>query len=906
MKYMINLLKKYTLLSFLLFLSTLLWGQKVDNLKYLTVKEPTKIIKKHEKMDLSSLKIKPEAKALLKKMAQQQKVVQSPLKDELGGIFENESVPFQTFLKRNKQQKDLLISRDKQNVQLSTIPDKQGNTHIKLQQYWNGLPIWNSQVIVHANSKGVYAFNGRYHASPGLAAAAATITKKEAAKIVAKVVGKEKFKVPAELKELLPNTKENLPELLYYFDEQNNQMKLAWKVEFHTQDHKDWLFMIDAQNEEILKKVNQACHLDAAPPSTARATDLHGVTQTINTFFDSENSLYLLADFSRPMFNPETGTGVIITRDLRFSDSLRNSIIPGSRTNTWTNPAAVSAHHHAGICYDYYFKTHNRNSINGNGGNIISYFNRNLPDNASWSPSLQAMFYGFGNNRFKQGSTAKSLDISGHEMTHGVVSNSANFDREGQPGSLNESFADIFGMMIDRDDWTLGEDIVNREVFPSGNLRNIANPSNNQAKDQPNWQPSHMRDYNEEGGIHLNDGIPNYAFYLFATTQGVGKNRAEQVYYKALTQYLMPESQFIDARKAVIMSAKELYGASAERAATAAFDAVGKGQPVMAEINLNDGSYYVKSNINFVPRVSVAGTGDAAIFIGTDDQVYIMDLKDNDPLTNSTQFFTNPGGNIEWRKVAVSKDLTKIAALTGDFEASILFYDLTTDTFKEFEINHTDGEVDYLDMIQFDHTGQYIIYDAYNERSSGNKYWDMGIINVWNNSTRRLGSGKIRKPFSNLSDGYSHGNPIFSNTSNSLIAFEQIAENQGSTEVYVYDIRTYEYAWITTNEFYSDYSLLAAPCFAPNDDYLAYVTDKGSDNNYVTFQKFDKNTVATVGESQARFTGEYPMWYTFEANKFNGEDGQIASARVAHEATSLLTLPLFQILFIQQQHYNMN
>jgi len=169
-------------------------------------------------------------------------------------------------------------------------------------------------------------------------------------------------------------------------------------------------------------------------------------------------------------------------------------------------------------------------------------------------------------------------------MGHGVIDNSANLVYEFQSGALNESFADIFGVMVDREDWTLGEDVVNPTVFTSGSLRNLKNPNNNLTPRDVStgWQPKHMSEYLElpigadNGGVHINSGIPNHAFYLFATTDGIGKERAEQVYYKALTShFLMANSEFIDCRNAIIIAAQQLYGTSAANAAAAAFDQVG-------------------------------------------------------------------------------------------------------------------------------------------------------------------------------------------------------------------------------------------------------------------------------------------------------------------------------------------
>ena len=90
-------------------------------------------------------------------------------------------------------------------------------------------------------------------------------------------------------------------------------------------------------------------------------------------------------------------------------------------------------------------------------------------DNAFWNG--KAMFYGNGNVSFKP--LAGGLDVAGHEMTHGVIENTANLEYKGESGAINESLADIFGSMIDPDDWTIGEDVAKLATYPSGALRSL-------------------------------------------------------------------------------------------------------------------------------------------------------------------------------------------------------------------------------------------------------------------------------------------------------------------------------------------------------------------------------------------------------------------------------------------------
>ncbi|MDP5140215.1 MAG: M4 family metallopeptidase, partial [Spirosomaceae bacterium] len=224
-------------------------------------------------------------------------------------------------------------------------------------------------------------------------------------------------------------------------------------------------------------------------------------------------------------------------------------------------------------------------SLNGNGGNIVSVINISDEDgtgldNAYWNGEF--MGYGNGNQAFKP--LAGSLDVAGHEMTHGVIENTAKLEYRNQSGALNESFADIFGVLIDRDDWTLGEDVVKPGAFPSGALRSLQDPNQggNSLRDR-GFQPKNMSQYaflkdtpaEDNGGVHINSGIPNHAFYLFASNNAVGLARAEKVYYQVITNYLTRTSKFLDLRLAVIDASKNLYGDAVANAARQAFDQVG-------------------------------------------------------------------------------------------------------------------------------------------------------------------------------------------------------------------------------------------------------------------------------------------------------------------------------------------
>lgn len=177
----------------------------------------------------------------------------------------------------------------------------------------------------------------------------------------------------------------------------------------------------------------------------------------------------------------------------------------------------LNAHNFAGQVYDYYMNTHSRDSYDDSGSVIVATVHSGVPlnpivvvicciidpdseccggclqANAAWHPLLNQMIYGDGGtlddgrafNPFTD-----ALDVVAHEITHGVIQYSifddmgdpVGLDYTGQSGALNESYADLFGAMVDRNDWLMGEDLVTAG-YPAGAMRNMADPTNGGAYD---------------------------------------------------------------------------------------------------------------------------------------------------------------------------------------------------------------------------------------------------------------------------------------------------------------------------------------------------------------------------------------------------------------------------------------
>jgi bacillolysin len=726
---------------------------------------------------------------------------------------------------------DLKIAKPQDEFRLvAENTDADGITHIRINQAYKGLPIYGGEAILHTNKQGnLEILSGKIFKTPKLnvepmfsknKAIVYAINDLKKITIVQKKGMVNSFLEmeadKAELKILIENQK---PTLVYEVFVKPNILER-------------WVYMIDAKSGKVLSKYNHTCTLDGTFKTTAK--DLNGINQTFNIVQSGQN--YFMVDPTKKMYAatqsslPNKPVGAIWTIDASNSkisdDNMQLSQITSSNGISWS-PTAVSAHTNASVCYDYYLSKFNRNSLNASGGNIISVINiadedGKGMDNAYWN----GQFMGYGNGRDGFKPLAGALDVAGHEMTHGVVENTAKLEYRNQSGALNESFADIFGALIDRDDWTLGEDVVKSNVFPSGALRSLENP-NQGGKNDPGYQPKTMAQYEylrdtpseDNGGVHINSGIPNYAFYRFATASGMNKDKAEKVYYRVLTNYLTRTSKFVDLRLAVVQSAKDLYGDGQEfAAAKAAFDAVGILDPSNTNGNtggttaptdntnentlpvnpgteslvvfdprnvdqsLYSGPFVANSNyakitnaLGCLNKPSVTDDGSFVYFVGNDKHIYRVDLvKGGNPvkLTDSPS----------WRNAAISKDGKRLAALSSQIDNNVYVFNLENGKNAKFKLFNptystgvSTGEVQYADSFEWDYTGEYIVYDAFNSAKSlfsNIEFWDVGILKAWDAGKKDFGTGSIEKMFTNLDEGDNIGNPALAKTNSNIYAFD--------------------------------------------------------------------------------------------------------------------------------------
>jgi bacillolysin len=280
--------------------------------------------------------------------------------------------------------------------------------------------------------------------------------------------------------------------------------------------------------------------------------------------------------------------------------------------NDWTDAAVGDAHVYSGWTYDYFFKRHNRRGLDNADTRVralvhpvrradlfthIEQF-QDFFVNAFYDGDGIVLFgEGLPGNFTLDGQTwdflSGAIDIVAHELTHGVTEFTSNLIYRNESGALNESFSDMMGTGVEfffqqpgdaalRADYLIGEDVIR-----PGGLRSMADPG---SKGEPDHYSKRFLGTEDNGGVHINSGIPNQVFYLAIeggtnrtsglSVQGVGAGNREQierVFYRTMTQLLPANATFAVARVASIQAARDLFGtnSNAERAVTQGWTAVG-------------------------------------------------------------------------------------------------------------------------------------------------------------------------------------------------------------------------------------------------------------------------------------------------------------------------------------------
>ncbi len=789
---------------------------------------------------------------------------------------------------------------------LKDVTDKMNHRHVKFQQQVGGVPIFGAEIVIHGENGKFETMNGRYFPTQKLNTKPSISEQKLNNNLEEYVDTKVLYE--GQLVEA-PSSE------LTFFSSDSLSLQLAWKVKYHSSMIEAWEALVDAHTGDLIHKYSITCRLhnhnfeddnhvcehhkakkedktNFFGAERGSGTDLFGRTQNLNVY--EEQGVYYMIDISQPMFDnnrsnlPDQPVGAIFTIDAGNTDPFGEDAgvrFVASQNNQWNDASSVSAHTNALAVYNYFRNTFGRNSINGSGSTIQSVINVADEDgsslaNAFWNGTT--MFYGNGGNAFEP--LAKSLDVAAHEMGHGVVQNTANLVYQGESGAINESISDIFGVLVDRDDWLVGEDVVNPSVFRNGALRSFSDPHNGgRSLNDNGFQPKHtdeqFRGEEDNGGVHINSGIVNHAFYRFALV--VGRDKAEQIYYDALENYLTRSSDFEDLRFAIERAAEARYGETERMAAAQAFLEVGIGGTVSSEplpentgnnpdevntegeIESNPGSswmVYTSSNdvgvflwdgvSNDVFVLSERGVhsgfsatddGTFIVWVGSDNVPYSVELEwSNDGRLLSISNDSPLSSSANFERVVVSKEGTLVAWTSTSREPSVFVQNISTGQVNEFELYNPTfteglrtGEVKFADAMEFDFSGENIIYDAFNELNStfgtSIDYWDVGVVNVFDRGFNTFGSGFIDKIFSNLPEGHSIGNASYSKNNRSIITFDYKGDDENT-----FYLRTADLERGLVSDFLVSNDGINFPSFHPENRTISVETFQSGAYNMVS------------------------------------------------------------------------
>lgn len=487
-----------------------------------------------------------------------------------------------------------------------TDKDDLGFTHIRYKEYVNDVPVEGSMVIAHCKNGRVISLNGDYYntinpsQSPAISEQAALASALR--KVNAQRYKWENKEETAAMAEATGNPDFSyLPkgELVFVHkrtaDYSAANIVLAYKFNIYAEKPLSRTYeLVDANTGEVISE-EQIIH--TADVLGSANTKFSG-TQPMTSDNYGTATQYRLRESGR-------GLG-IETYNLSTSTTYSNTDFTNT-SSTWnltgTNQASEDAHWGAEATYDYYMGVHSLNSIDGAGMKLLSYVHYDVNYvNAFWDGARMT----YGDGKVSSGFLIMTaLDVCGHEITHGLTSNTAALDGggTGEPDALNEGFSDIFGTTIEaharpaQHDWIIGADITctSAGVQNHVGIRNMSNPN---AFHQPDTYNGTYWD--NTGEPHTNNGPSIFWYYLLCqggsgtndngdaySVTGISMDSARYIAFRGLTNYFTPSTDYSDARTYTIQAATDIYGGCSPQviATTNAWHAVGVGPVFSATVD---------------------------------------------------------------------------------------------------------------------------------------------------------------------------------------------------------------------------------------------------------------------------------------------------------------------------------
>jgi bacillolysin len=495
-------------------------------------------------------------------------------------VFQKHAVAF------GLSSEDLMVLRD-----IDT--DDLGYSHYRYDQFYKGIQIIGGEYIVHVNEDGfTYSANGDLVTNLEMEVATNISEATALATAMNQADGNSFAWLDLAAEDVLQEMQDDATATYYPHGEmvlvrddltaefEDSEFMLAWQFDIY--------MGLEGEARRIFIDVNNGQYL-AHHPLSHNCTGQGKVTwdtglKTIGTVSNTVN--YILFDDCTNY--PYT----LKTWDMQRQSSVSNRIDSEDANYIWdggsTNQTGVQAHWAMTKTRDYFETVHNRNSWDDNDSDWVIYNEANISgsnNGSCWNCYAGIASFGGGGDVTSPQDDWNTLDIVGHEFSHGVIESSAGLISSGESGALNESFADIFGEMVERvarittieNDWKIKGDWGDA-------LRNFADPNDLNDPDTyegDNWISTTppCDNTNDQCGIHTNSTVHSYWFYLLAeggtgtndagntySVTGIGIDAARDIAYKNLTVYLTSNSNYSDAKDGSLQAAEDIYGVCSNEA----------------------------------------------------------------------------------------------------------------------------------------------------------------------------------------------------------------------------------------------------------------------------------------------------------------------------------------------------
>ncbi|MFI0267948.1 M4 family metallopeptidase [Streptomyces luteogriseus] len=472
------------------------------------------------------------------------------------------------------------------------VVDEDGTRHVRYDRTYHRLPVLGGDFVLHLNPDGTYRGTSRATKSAlALTSVTPKVTAPKAADLAANLLR------AAHLGETLKRLTAK-PRLVV--DALHGAPKLAWQTDAVAHDE-----LGNPVGRTVLTDARTGDRIDAWDSMESASGDgksLYGGTVPLET--TASGSSYRLKDATRG--GTYTGDAENKTDKCLLTICLTRApaTLFTDADNQWGTGAAadrstvaVDAQYGTDVTWDYYKNVHGRSGIAGDGKGSFNrvHYGKDY-NNAFWDDNCFCMTYGDGDGKLM--GPLVSLDVAGHEMSHGVTSKTAALTYSGESGGLNEATSDVFGTLVefhaanaeDRGDWLIGEKVV-RSGLGREALRFMDKPSKD-GKSADCWNAK-LGDLD----VHYSSGVGNHFAYLLAegsgrktlngvaydsptcdgsTVTGIGRAKLGRIWYRALTVYMTSSTTYADARTATLSAAKDLYGGDSteQQAVAAAWKAV--------------------------------------------------------------------------------------------------------------------------------------------------------------------------------------------------------------------------------------------------------------------------------------------------------------------------------------------